>query len=271
MKRLFLLSIALSSCAYLAAQNTEALIKAERDFEKSCLTSGVRDGFLAFVDSNGIVFSGKGPVNAAKFWRSLPVFEGIYSWAPSYAEMSIDADWGYTTGNYEHRPHTLKDTVDESGQYTTVWHKIGNDEWKYLIDIGNRHPHRLPEEAAETIDLKKYGADKKSTEDFLLDQENTFIKLFEKNINQAYRVSGSSRYILNITSRLPVLSTDSSIAILSKVASLHYMPAGLKISTANDLVAVYGTFSQSGKEGNYIRIWRHEKNGWKIALEVIRI
>jgi hypothetical protein len=49
------------------------------------------------------------------------------------------------------------------------------------------------------------------------------------------------------------------------------MPVGLKISPANDLAAVYGTFSHSDKEGNYLRIWRHEKNGWKIALEVIRI
>jgi hypothetical protein len=271
MKTLFFLSIAFSFCSCLMAQNTEALTKAEKDFEKSCLATGIRDGFLAHVDSNGIVFTDKGPLDAKKFWTALPAFEGVFTWSPSYAEMSNDANWGYTTGNYEHRPHALKDTVEDSGQYTTVWHKIENGQWKYLIDIGNRHPHRSLEGTAKTIDQKKYGAGSSSREDFLLDQENTFIQLFEKSINEAYRTSASSRYILNITSRLPVLSSDSSIAILSKVPSLHYMPVGLKISPANDLAAVYGTFSQSGKEGNYLRIWRHEKNGWKIALEVIRI
>jgi hypothetical protein len=271
MKRFACLTIALSCYSYLFAQNTEALVKAERDFEKSCLEAGIRDGFLAHVDSNGIVFTDKGPVDAKKFWTALPVFEGVFTWSPSYAEMSIGAEWGYTTGNYEHRPRVLKDTVEDSGQYTTVWHKTENGQWKYLIDIGNRHPHRPLDNTAKTIDQKKYGAGNNSREDFLLDQENTFIQLFEKSINEAYRASASNRYILNITSRLPVLSSDSSIAILSKVPSLHYMPVGLKISPANDLAAVYGTFSQSGKEGNYLRIWRHEKNGWKIALEVIRI
>lgn len=271
MKKFVLLSFAFSCCSYLMAQNTEALVKAEKDFEKSCLETGIRDGFLAHVDSNGIVFTDKGPVDAKKFWAALPVVESVFTWSPSFAEMSIDANWGYTTGNYEHRPRSLKDTVEDSGQYTTVWHKIENGQWKYLIDIGNRHPHQPLEKAARTIDPKKYGAGKNSREDFLLDQENTFIQIFEKNIGQAYQVNASSQYILNITSRLPVLSADSSIAILSKVPSLHYMPAGLKISPANDLAAVYGTFGQSGKEGNYLRIWRHEKNGWKIALEVIRL
>jgi hypothetical protein len=271
MKRLTCLFIAFSCCIYLMAQNTGMLVRAEKDFEKSCLETGIRDGFLAHVDSNGIIFTGKGPVDAKKFWTALPSLEGVFTWSPSYAEMSIDADWGYTTGNYEHRPRVLEDTVEESGQYTTVWHKIGNGQWKYLIDIGNRHPHRSLDQDAITIDQKKYGAGNNSREDFLLDQENTFIQLFEKNISEAYRTSASSRYILNITSRMPVLSSDSSIAVLSQIPSLHYMPVGLKISPANDLAAVYGTFSQSGKEGNYLRIWRHEKTGWKIALEVIRI
>jgi ketosteroid isomerase-like protein len=271
MKNLIPLSIAIFFCSHLLAQNTEALIKAEIAFEKSCLENGIRDGFLAHVDSNGIEFMEKGPVDAKKFWRSLPVFEGVFSWSPTYAEMSISGNWGYTSGNYEHRPKSINDTVDESGQYTTVWHQLENGKWKYLIDIGNNHQQRPLDKYPITIDPGKFSAGKNTSQAALLEQENLFIQSFEKNIGQAYHEMGSVKYILNITSSMPVTSTDSAVVILGKIPSLKYHPVGAKISSGNDMAAIYGTFNQTGKTGSYLRIWRHEKDGWKIALEVIRI
>ena len=271
MKKLIFLSFFISFCTYLIAQNAEALVKAEKDFEKSCLEKGIRDGFLAHVDSNGIQFTNAGPVDAKKFWRSLPAFEGVFSWSPTFAEMSISDNWGYTTGNYDHRPKTLKDTVEESGQYTTVWHKLETGQWKYLMDIGNSHSPQALENHPIVIDLKKYGAGKNTGETTLLDQENKFILSFEKSIRSAYNESGSSTYILNITGRLPLSSIDSTVAILDKLPALRYHPVGVQISPGADMAAVYGTFIQAGKTGSYLRIWRHDKSGWKVALEVIRI
>jgi hypothetical protein len=82
--------------SHLEAQNANALIKAENSFEQSCLQLGIRDGFLAWVDPDGIEFTEKGLSNANQFWSSLPSFDGVFSWAPSFAEMSISGDWGYT-------------------------------------------------------------------------------------------------------------------------------------------------------------------------------
>ena len=77
----------------------------------------------------------------------IPHSHGIFSWAPSYAEISISGNWGYTTGNYEHRAKTLKDAVDDAGQYTTVWQKNVKGEWKYLVDIGNKHAAVPPQKS----------------------------------------------------------------------------------------------------------------------------
>src|SRR5664279_202943 len=132
MKKYFALLISGWFCIHLSAQNAQPLIAAEKTFEKSCIESGIRNGFLANVDSNGIDFTEKGPVDAKEFWRSLPAFEGIFSWSPSYAEMSVSGNWGYTTGNYEHRSKTLNDPPDECGQYTTLWGKDDQGKWKYL-------------------------------------------------------------------------------------------------------------------------------------------
>jgi hypothetical protein len=79
MKKYFALVISTFLSIHLSAQNAQALVAAEKAFEKSCLESGIRNGFLANVDSNGIDFSEKGPVDAKQFWRSIPAFDGIFS------------------------------------------------------------------------------------------------------------------------------------------------------------------------------------------------
>ncbi|HEY2349051.1 MAG TPA: hypothetical protein VGH64_08555, partial [Puia sp.] len=89
MKKYFILIFTGCFCIHLSAQNAQVLVAAEKAFEKSCLESGIRNGFLANVDSNGIEFTEKGPVDAKEFWRSLPAFDGIFSWSPSYSEMSV--------------------------------------------------------------------------------------------------------------------------------------------------------------------------------------
>jgi hypothetical protein len=254
------------------AQNTDALVNAELAFEKSCLANGIRDGFLANVDSNAIIFTGKGPVNAKQFWTALPVLKGVFSWSASYAEMSNSGDWGYTTGNYEHRANTLADTLNDSGQYNTVWHKTENGQWKYLIDMGNPHPPAPLEKYSKSIHIeKKSGGDNTNTGS-IMDLEKRFIILFEKNISEAYQKSGSEKYILNLTGYMPVTSTDPAIILIKKIHStMKYQPAGAIISPGKDMAAVYGTFDCDNGHGNYLRIWRFEKNGWKIALEVLHI
>ena len=254
------------------AQNTDALVNAEKAFEKDCLIKGIRDGFLANVDSNAVIVVANGPVNAKKFWASLPVLEGVFSWSASYAEMSVSGDWGYTTGNYEHRAKTLADTVNDWGQYNTVWHKTDNGEWKYLIDMGTPHPPAQLEKFAKSILIEKKSAGENTREDSLINLDKRFISSFEKNMPAAYQTYGSEKYIMTLSGNAAVTSTSQAIYLISKIpSSLKFHATGVKISPAHDMAAVYGDLEKDDKRGNYMRIWRHEKNGWKIALEVIRI
>jgi hypothetical protein len=270
MKKYFALLISICLFIRLSAQEPYALVAAEKAFEKSCLDSGIRNGFLANVDSNGLQFTQKGPVDAKKFWRSLPAFDGIFSWSPSYSELSNSGDWGYTTGNYEHRSKTLQDPPDECGQYTTLWGKNDRGEWKYLMDIGNSHECVPLDKNPEIITVKKYGAGEQASQEKLSQLEKEFIGSVGDNTNAAYLKYGSSKYILNLPQHYPVTSHDSAAILVNKMGTLKYHPAGIKISPGKDMAAAYGTFETDGKLGSYIRIWRHEKTGWKIALEVIR-
>jgi len=272
MRKLIIFFLIIFSCKEAEAQNAEALVKAEKEFESTCLERGIRDGFLAWVDSNGIGFTEKGPSNAKQIWSSYPVIEGIFSWSPSYAEMSITGDWGYTTGHFEHRPKSISDSVDGAGQYTTVWHKNTRGEWKYLIDIGNNHVPVLPEKTVKTISIRKYSATEFGDSAGLAEMEKKFIGMFEKDIHAAYQAYGSSRYLLNTSGHMPIISPDSAIVLIRQISSpLLYHPYGVFLSVGKDMGVIYGRFSIQDKSGSYIRVWRFEEGGWKIALEVIRI
>lgn len=272
MRYMPILLVLLFFAGHLDAQNTDALIKAEKAFEQTCLKLGIRDGFLAWVDSSGVEFTEKGPTNSQKLWTSYPSFDGIFSWAPSYAEMSISGDWGYTTGNYEHRPKSLRDPVDDGGQYTTVWHKNSSNEWKYLVDIGNKHATLAPEKLANKVLVSKFKAIQYADPAGLADLEKIFIGMFEKNARDAYGKYGSIHYMLNLSQHELVKNTDSALLLIQSL-SLHpkYHISGIFMSPGKDMAAVYGSISEADKTGGYLRIWRCEKNGWKIALEVIKI
>jgi len=271
MKKYFALLIPICISVHLSAQDARALVAAEKAFEKSCLDSGIRNGFLANVDSSGIVFTKKGPSDAKLFWRSLPSVEGVFSWSPSYSELSGSGNWGYTTGNYEHRPRSLKDTPDQCGQYTTVWGKNDQGQWKYLIDIGTSHDCKPLDKNPVIIAASKYGAGEDLSEEKFFIVEKEFNGLVGRSAKDAYLEYGSSKYILNMPQHQPVTSRDSVVMLLNSMGTLQYRPAGIKISPGKDMVATYGTFEAGTNTGSYLRIWRHEKTGWKIALEVIRV
>jgi len=268
MKKYILIASFFSFILPVCAQNADALVATEIAFEKSCLEKGIRDGFLAYVDSNGIMLTKKAPVNARQFWSSLPSFEGVFNWSPSYAEMCLSGDWGYTTGNFEHRPKKSTDTANESGQYSTVWHKTSHGEWKFLFDIGNPHPPAPLHKQSETISISKSPSDLRTTDTIPAEPEKAFIISFEQNIRDAYQKYGGTRYILSLTGHQAITSGDSAVILLGNMQHpIKYHPSGSFVSPKKDMLAVYGGFDA---DGEYLRIWRHEKDGWKIALEVIK-
>jgi ketosteroid isomerase-like protein len=271
MKKVPLFWLLILTTLNIEAQDASPLIAAEKAFEQTCLEKGIRDGFLAFVDSNAIEFGENGPLNGKKFWSSITAFDGVFTWSPSIAEISVSGDWGYTSGNYEHRQKSLTDIPNQFGQYTTVWQRNSNGQWKYLIDIGNPHPKADLDKRTKIISGVGL-ADQNANESSFLDIERSFILAFKKDIGDSYLNFCSNIYYLNFSGYALITIKDSAINLMKNHTSdLNYYPDGTKISGGRDMAAVYGTLSSGTKRGNYLRIWRHEKTGWKIALEVIRI
>ena len=52
--------------------------------------------------------------------------------------------------------------------------------------------------------------------------------------------------------------------------NMSFMINDSGIASSGDLGFVYGTITLNNKKENYLHIWRKEKEGWKIAVEVLR-
>src|SRR5688500_2090985 len=84
-----------------AQKSLDDLIGAEKNFSMFSLRNGTRDAFLAYLDSNGIVFNNKKPVNGLQFWTAKDHTRSELDWAPEFAEISSSLDFGYTTGPWK--------------------------------------------------------------------------------------------------------------------------------------------------------------------------
>jgi len=249
----------------------EQIVKAENSFEKMCLDSGIKKGFLYYSDSSAVAFSNKGIENAKYYWKSLPDFYGIYSWAPSYAEISVSGDWGYTTGSVEYRDSLLNEEPSSYSQYTTVWYRNKEGDWKYLADIGNVHGPQMINRIPNEIKVVKVPV-KNVTKELIINLENSFTKQFITDATKAMKKNYGKVFVLNLKGHTSVTDLDTAIKLL-KIPSqfLKYKPLDIKISPKGDMALVYGNLYYKESKDFYMRIWRHESSGWKIALEVARI
>ena len=155
------------------------------------------------------------------------------------------------------------------GHFITVWHLNNNGEWKFLIDFGINY--NLEQ---KKMTLKKAKPDKKALKkDFqqsLKEAEEKFIQSYKTQGKKAYSSFLSSNSRLNYAGYLPALNPGERKALIDSLpAGIGYTVIGFKSSPQNDLGYTYGTIDINDKHEGYLRIWRREKDGWKIAVEVL--
>jgi ketosteroid isomerase-like protein len=141
---LALLLLALAGCspAVDMEQEVEALMQADRDFNRMTAESGV-EGWMANFAPDGAMFQAGQLLRGENAVRQLmtpalgaPGFS--LTWDPEYAEVSGAGDLGYTIGRFESRMAVAEgDTVTGTGSYVTIWRRDDEGAWKVVVDIGN--------------------------------------------------------------------------------------------------------------------------------------
>lgn len=247
------------------------MIQAEKAFAAYSVAHSTKEAFQQFIDSNSIMFDNGKPVSAIEFWNKREKRPGVLNWHPQYAEISASEDFGYTTGPWTFQ-NSINDSIVARGQYTTVWHLDKNGKWKFLVDFGidNVQPNTA---ALKIIDKQKYPENVKVITHVaqLVMAENDFNDQLAKKRSTAYQEFLSIESILNRNGFLPgANATDRKVLIDSTPAMFPFTMKGWGISPVPDMGYTYGVTTINNKEENYLRIWRREKTGWKIAVEVMR-
>jgi hypothetical protein len=101
--------------------------------------------------------------------------------------------------------------------------------------------------------------------------ENDLITQYQQKGAQAFLPYLTGRSWFNIQDHAP-LHTVAAIetGLLQIPAGLQFQCMGGALSAAGDLFYAYGTVTRNGNNENYLRVWGHQKEGWKLLLQVLR-
>lgn len=115
------------------------LMDADEAFAQTCSTKGLKEAYLNFIDSNGVMLRTDAMpmegADAVDYIIALQDTGYVMSWKPTQANIAASGELGYTFGIYTITP-SLVDTV-LYGNYVTIWKKQNDGKWKFILQSNN--------------------------------------------------------------------------------------------------------------------------------------
>ena len=283
MKKLILAAVVLSGLSLsLVAQQTPVtvakVVKAEEDFNKLVEKKGIKGGFLAVADFEGIVFKPQ-PVKISEFYSTIDKQPGKLTSTPKFARISANGDLGFTAGPYIYQ-NGKTDDDKVFGQYISVWRMDTENKMKLLINLGIQHPEP---EGELTTDFKEPDlAKQKAASKDPFNGKNIIIGT-DKLLNQAlgsYPALAAYKEFLSPEAHYyfpgfePMTGPDKIMKFLdNEGVSISAETTNAGRSTSNDLAYSYG--KARIKKGNivnnynYVRIWEiGADHKWNVLAEI---
>jgi hypothetical protein len=267
--RLLLFLVFVISARAYTQRSIDSMIQTERNFANTARVLSTRDAFIKYVDSSGIVYERGKPVNGLESYTKREKNPGILTWEPEYAEIAATNDFGYTTGPWKYYASSVNENAVANGYFITVWH-LTNNGWKFLIDFGIT----CSEQKNKVTLAKKKAAESqmKGNEQMIADAETKFIQAYTAQGAAAYNTFLSSESRINYSGFLPATNAADKKALLDSLPrNISYTVLGSGVAPGTDLGYVYGSALMNDKQDGYLRIWRKERDGWKIAVEVLHL
>ena len=254
----------------------ETVVAAEDAFNKLVARKGIKEGFLAVTDPEGIIFK-PNAVKVVDFYSSIDKQPGTLKWEPKFARISRNGDLAFTAGPYVYQ-NGKTDDDKVFGEYVSIWRADTDNKLKLLIDLGIQHPE--PEHVATTdfkdpdnknISLSKDPFNGKTV---IINIDKTFNETLQKSTIATYKVFLSPEGRYYFPGFEPLTGTDKILKFIDNEGisiSAETVNAGRAVS--NDLAYSYGRARI--KKGNivnnynYVRIWEIDAtHNWNVLLEV---
>lgn len=268
----FLVTVAIAIATAAHAQGTvKSLVNAEKAFAAYTETHSIRDGFLKYLDSEGLIFSRGQALNAHAQFSKQPAGPAVLSWYPTYAIVSAAGDLGVTTGPFVLRATSLADTPVGRGQFSSVWKMNKAGEWKNIIDLG--------------VAYRKKTSDPQLVNEIALVQKDLPSALFtsiielDKRFNLAIKEKNAGEFLsqlsadswLNAEGETPLLGAQLIGNLMMHMPdTVLFTPIAGAVSASNDLAYVYGSVINGSKKENYLRVWANRNRKWQVVLQTIK-
>lgn len=281
MKRLILvISLFISPIlvfAQLKPVSVNAVVDAEHAFKRLVERRGMKEGFLAVADPEGIVFKPE-VIKITDFYNSIDKQPGSLSWEPKFARISANGDLAFTAGPYVYQ-NGKTDDDKVYGDYVSIWRTDADNKMRLLIDLGIQHPET---ESEELTDFKEPDSTKRTAPSKDPFNGRSIIIGTDKVFNHELTVSALATYkeFLSPEARYyfpgfePITGQEKIMKFIDNEAiSLSAETINVGRSTSNDLAYSYGRARIKKGEivsnYNYVRIWEIDKDHkWDVVLEV---
>ena len=264
------------------------VVEAEYAFAQHSIDRGMKPAFLRYAAPDGVILNRDELANAIETWaRRDPAPTGLLTWWPVYADMSGAGDMGWTTGPYEFRENTTDEKPADTGHFFTVWRRQRDGSWKFVLDLGVRHPAPATTETALQYPawLKKSAPtpgvfpDSVAARNSLVEAERAFSKeSASKGARAALLARADETLRMYRQGTHPVVGRDA-VALALKVDSelVVWKQLGGDVAGSGDLGYAYGTYAllsgaaggQPSERGNYARVWRHRNGAWRVVFQVV--
>ena len=115
------------------------LIETEKAFAQTSLDKSTKIAFLDFLGKDATVFDKGTALNGLEYWQNLD-FKNLLTWQPTFAEIAVSEELGYTLGSFQVHNLTAQDKPLSFGSFLTLWKKQNDGNWKVAVDFNVNHP-----------------------------------------------------------------------------------------------------------------------------------
>jgi hypothetical protein len=268
MKKIFLMALLFCTHDLFAQKGLDEMIATEKAFAAYSVSNGAKDAFLKFMDTTAVMFEKGEKINGYQRWLNREKRPGVLNWRPRYAEMAGSGDYGYTCGPWTFQPTSITDSIVGNGYFFTIWHRNNAGEWKFILDVGVESAPMMNETSVTRVTTEK----SKGTEHTLREAEEAFQRQYKLDEGKAYKEFMSADVII-ASEKKPLINgyINWKYAASPEGGKIEFSYQGGGIAPSSDLGHAYGSATLNGKKETYLRIWRHELTGWKIALQLIKL
>ena len=253
-----------------AQKSIAGLVNAEKAFAVFTASHTIREGFLRYMDTSGVIFQHATPVNALETYRKQKAGTGILNWSPEFAVISASGDMGITTGPYEYKTSS-SDSVPSHGSFSSVWQINKEGLWKNMVDLGTSYQAAVKEVKDVHQVVLTTSEPEGSTYEELLAMDQALNSIIHKKNTVALASFFPEDSRLNRDNYAPVIGTQAVVSGLGDFGRQAILiPIKGAIAESKDLAWFYGSVISGTRKENYLRVWVLRNGKWSVIFQTIK-